>query len=64
MTETIHQTIEIDSTARAAAVRSIANFLRMGHDAYPTPDEAAEGLLRRLAHDGLRIVPADGEARP
>lgn len=41
---------------------SIAGFLRMAQSAYPTPEEAADGLLARLAHDGFsiaRLVPCE-----
>lgn len=35
---------------------SIAAFLRWGRDAFPTSDQAADALLKRLEYDGFEIV--------
>jgi hypothetical protein len=51
-----------DDELKAEVLRSLVGFLRMACNCegiYETPTEAAEGLLRRLAHDGLRVVRAD-----
>jgi hypothetical protein len=34
----------------------LAHALRMGMGAYPTPEEFADALLRRLDHDGWEVV--------
>lgn len=47
-----------DEATRAEALTSIAAFLRLAQGAYPTPLDAAEGLLRRLDADGLAVVKA------
>lgn len=36
---------------------AIAHCLLMGMGAYPSPQEFADAILKRLAHEGYRIVP-------
>jgi hypothetical protein len=35
----------------------IAHVLLMGLHAYPTPEDQADALLKRLDHEGYEIVP-------
>ena len=44
-----------DTTARDA----IANCLLMGRGMYPTPEEWADAVLKRLTHDGFVVVPRE-----
>jgi len=43
------------SEANDDPIETIAHFLLMARGIYPTPQEEAEALLRRLAHEGWRI---------
>ena len=45
------------------AFDAIVHFLLMGWKAYPTPEDAAAGLLKRLAHEGYCIVRHDLDGR-
>jgi hypothetical protein len=41
------------------AVAAITHFLLMGNGTYPSPEEMAAGLLRRLAFEGYVVTKAD-----
>lgn len=45
-----------ETTARDA----IADCLRMGRGMYASPEEWAEAVLKRLAHDGFAVVRVTG----
>lgn len=45
-------------TDKAQTARdAIANCLLMGRGMYPSPEEWADAVLKRLAHDGFVVVP-------
>lgn len=47
-------------TDKAQTARdAIANCLLMGRGVYPSPEEWADAVLKRLAHEGFVVVPRE-----